>query len=183
MTSKLPNHPVEATLYASYPNWKLGFTRELAKEPATVWDAISRADEVATWAPFRPDHDLVSLGDVGLTPTDGGEEALPGRVLEVQAPSSLVYLWGTDQLQFELTPTDAGTRLGFVHTFDDHNSAGSFAAGWHLCLAALELLLAGKDVPSVVGDNAMEHGWEDLEREYAALFEDRDDSPEPMRSL
>lgn len=183
MTSHLPSRPVEATLYADFPRWKLGFSREFDHDPGTVWNAITRADQVARWMPFQPDRDLVSLGDVWLTPTDGGEEDLEGRVLEVQAPSSLIYLWVSDHLRFDLTPTDSGTSLGFVHTFSDHDSAGSFAAAWHLCLAALELLLDGKDVPSVVGENAMNCGWEDLERQYSALFEDRDDSPEPMRSL
>lgn len=183
MSKKLPSHPVGATLYADFPNWKLGFTRDFAHDPGTVWDAITKADQVAQWMPFRPDHDLVALGDVGLIQTDGSEEELQGRVLEVQPPSSLIYLWGADHLRFDLVPTDTGTSLGFIHTFNDHNSASGIAAGWHLCLAALELLLDGKDVPSVVGENAMTYGWEDLEQEYSALFQDQDDSPEPMDSL
>lgn len=183
MTTKLPSHPVAATLYADFPRWVLRLNREFPQDPGTVWDAITKADEVAKWTPFRPDHDLIALGDVWLTPLDGGKEDLPGRVLEVHSPSSLLYLWVSDHLRFDLTPTDEGTGLGFAYTFDDRNSAASLAAGWHLCLAALEVLLDGKDVPSVVGENAKKYGYEDLERQYAELFEENDASPEPMGSL
>lgn len=35
----------------------------------------------------------------------------------------------------------------------------------------MELLLAGKDVPSVTGEKAKEYGWAELQREYEALFD------------
>lgn len=186
MTTPLPEHPAEATLHADNTKWTLHLHRDLPQDPAAVWDAITKADKVAQWTPFRPDHDLVATGEVWLTPTDGGEEDAQGTVTEANAPATLTYLWGVDQLRFELQPSGSGTTLDFAHTFDDRGSAASFAAGWHLCLGALELLLAGKEVPSVVGQDAMQFGWEDLERQYAALFHENDDSVnalEPMEDL
>jgi len=183
MPTELPQHPVEATLHPGNLNWTLHLHRDLPEDQDTVWDAITRADLVAKWMPFRPSGDLIATGDVWLTPTDGGETDAQGHVLEVQAPSSLRYLWVADELRFEVTPKNDGTALDFAHTFDDRHSAAKFAAGWHLCLAALELLLAGKDVPSVVGQNALAYGWEDLERAYSTLFEDNDSTPEPMGDL
>jgi uncharacterized protein YndB with AHSA1/START domain len=183
MTSKLPTHPVKATLHADNFNWKLHMNRQFTQDQSAVWDAITKADQVAQWTPFRPHHDLLSTGDVWLTPTDGGGEDLQGRVLEVRSPSSLHYLWGTDHLRFELEPTEKGTLLTFAHTFTDRNAAPSLAAGWHLCLAALEMLLDGKDVPSVVGMKAMDYGWEDLEREYRDFFNEKGDASEPTGSV
>lgn len=182
MTAKLPPHPAAATLHAGNLNWTLHLNREFPQDQAVVWDAITKADQVAQWTPFRPDHDLVATGDVWLTPMDGGEEDLRGRVLEVQSPSSLRYLWVSDQLRFELSPTDNGTLLTLAQTFEDRNAAPGLAAGWHVCLGALELLLAGREVPSVVGVNAMKYGWEDLMREYKAIFNENADVTEPTGS-
>lgn len=184
MTTKLPQHPVEATLHPDNLNWTLHMHRTFPQDQNAVWDAITKADLVGQWMPFRPHGDFVATGDVWLTPTDGGNEDMEGNVLNVNAPASLRYRWGTDELRFELTPGDKGTTLDFAHTFDDRNSAAKIAAGWHICFGALHLLLAGKDVPSVVGQNAMNYGWEELEREYSALFEDNDSTPEtPMDEL
>ena len=173
MADALPNHPVAATLHADSPRWRLHLHREFPQAPARVWEAVTRADLVARWTPFRPAHDLTATGEVWLTPTDGGEEDLQGNVLEVERPTTLVYLWGTDHLRFDLMESGTGTMLSLAHTFDDRNAASSYAAGWHLCLGALELVLAGKDAPSVVGQHAMEHGWPELNKRYAELFREQ----------
>lgn len=183
MTTQLPAHPAEATLHADNTRWTLHLNRDFPQDQAVVWEAITKADSLAKWTPFRPNHDLSATGDVWLTPTDGGEEDIQGEVLEAKMPSSLVLLWGTDPLRFTLTATKTGTALTFAHSFDDRNAAASIAAGWHICLGALALLLAGEDVPSVVGKNAMDYGWEALQEAYDARFEEQDDSPEPMESL
>lgn len=183
MSSTLPAHPAEATLHADNTRWTLPLNREFPSGQTEVWNAVTRANLLTKWTPFTPNHDLVATGDVWLAPTDGGEADIQGSVLEVQALSSLAFLWGTDLLRFTLTPTQTGTLMTFAHAFDDRNAAASMAAGWHICLGALELLLAGKDVPSVVGMNAMKYGWETLQKEYEALFEDQDDALKPMGSL
>lgn len=183
MKTKLPSHPVAATLYADYPHWVLRMTRDFPHEPGRLWEAITKADLVARWAPFRPEHDLISPGDVWLTQLDDGDEPVQGRVIEAHSPSSLIYLWVSDRLRFDVIPTDDGAALGFSHSFDDRNSAASLAAGWHLCFGALELLLDGKEVPSVIGENARAYGWENLERQYAEMLAKNDAAPEPMGDL
>ncbi|HWV24611.1 MAG TPA: SRPBCC domain-containing protein [Thermomicrobiales bacterium] len=183
MTHELPETPVGATLHPGNLNWTLHMHRSFAQGQGAVWDAITKADLVGQWTPFRPASDLVATGDIWLTPTDGETGDIQGHVLEVNPPSSLRYLWGSDELRFEVSPEDGKTMLDFAHTFEDRNSASKIAAGWHICLAALELLLAGGEVPSVVGQNALKYGWEELEREYDALFTDNDSTPEPMGEL
>jgi uncharacterized protein YndB with AHSA1/START domain len=183
MATKLPAHPVKATLHADNFNWKLHMNRDFPQDQATVWHAITKADQVARWMPFRPAHDLLATGDVWLTPTDGGEEDAQGHVLEVDSPSSLHYLWGPDHLRFEVTPTESGTLLFFTHTFTDRNAAPSMAAGWHLCFAALEMFLAGQDAPSVVGEKAMDYGWKELEQQYKDFFNEKGDVSEPTGSV
>ncbi|HVL22757.1 MAG TPA: SRPBCC domain-containing protein [Thermomicrobiales bacterium] len=186
MTDQLPEHPVEATLHADNTRWTLHMTRELDQAPEVVWAAITHADQVPRWGPFAPEHDLDIPGELGL-PVIGDPESTSetsrGIVTEVTPPTALGVLWGTDPLRVELWPADTGTTLHLTHTFDGREAASSYAAGWHLCLAALDGVLDGLDLPSVVGPAAMEHGWPELNQQYAALFAARDGSPERMASL
>ncbi len=59
----------------------------------------------------------------------------------------------------------------------------AWAAGWHLCFAALEMLLAGQDAPSVVGEKAMDYGWKELEQQYRDFFDEKGDVSEPTGSV
>jgi hypothetical protein len=42
------------------------------------------------------------------------------------------------------------------------------AAGWHLCLVVADQLLSGDPVGPIVGEEAMQFGWQDLHDRYAA---------------
>ena len=44
------------------------------------------------------------------------------------------------------------------------------AAGWHLCLDVLDGTLAGAAPARVVGEAALDHGWESLRDDYAELL-------------
>lgn len=179
MTSSLPHHVPAGALVAVYPRWSLRMRRVFSQARDAVWTAITDPDQVAQWAPFRPDRNLGSTGPVRLQQIDGSDVASDGEVWEEVSHESLTYLWGADQLRFGLSDDDGGTSLTLTQIFDDRNAAASMAAGWHICLNALELLLAGKDVPSVVGENAMQYGWEELERQYEEMFEDQNDESIP----
>ncbi|MGH3612118.1 MAG: hypothetical protein ACRDRK_05795 [Pseudonocardia sp.] len=41
------------------------------------------------------------------------------------------------------------------------------AAGWHQCLTVAEYLLDGRPIGPVVGENARNHGWDQLHDAYA----------------
>ena len=44
------------------------------------------------------------------------------------------------------------------------------AAGWHLCLDVLDGTLTGAEPARVVGEAALDHGWESLRDAYAELL-------------
>jgi uncharacterized protein YndB with AHSA1/START domain len=179
MTSALPQHPASASLVASPPHWTLRLQRTFAQDRDTVWAAITEPDKVARWTPFRPGRNLGSTGPVRIQQVDGSDGTFDSEVRAVSRPESLTYLWGSDQLRFGLAETDGKTVLTLAQTFDNRNMAASMAAGWHLCLAALELLLNGEDVPSVVGKNAMAFGWQDLEEQYNDMFRSQGEARHP----
>lgn len=179
MTKSLPEHAAAASLVANPPHWTLRLQRTFPQSRDAVWHAITDPGAVAQWTPVRPDRSLASTGPVRLTAVDGSDQVHDSQVRSVTAPESLTYMWGEDQLRFSLFEEHNGTLLTLAHTMDDHNAAASTAAGWHLCLGALELLLNGEDVPSVVGENAKQYGWADLERAYREMFEDQTDTSVP----
>ncbi|MDT0344141.1 SRPBCC family protein [Streptomyces litchfieldiae] len=172
MTDALPQQPVGGALERSADGrrWSLTLERELAHPVEDVWAALTEAERVARWAPFLPGRDLDAPGEVAL-PVPGEKGPGPrGEVTTLDPPRLLALTWDQDGLRFALTPTDTGTRLELTHTFAEQEEPSSFAAGWHLCLAALAGTLYGLQVPRVVGESARAHGWEQLRDQYEDLF-------------
>lgn len=169
--SDLPQHPISATLTDTGPHQVLALERHLDHEAAPLWECLTQRDRVSTWAPFAPDRDLDSLGQVSLRQTDDPTaNANPGMVLTSAVLRMLSLDWAGDRIDIELAPTADGTIVYFSHRFDDRDIAPSLAAGWHLCLQALDAAAGGADVPPVVGDAAYAAGWDELYDKYAKLF-------------
>jgi uncharacterized protein YndB with AHSA1/START domain len=148
--------------------WTLVLHRDLAHPPQAVWAALTEAGQLEQWAPFRPDHDLDRVGGTTLTMIDGAETVdLPGSVTRAQPPTLLEYTWGPDRLRWELTATDAGTRLTLRHAVAGPEWVAMVAAGWHLCLVVAERLLEGRPIPPIRGGDALGFGWQELRDAYA----------------
>jgi uncharacterized protein YndB with AHSA1/START domain len=148
--------------------WTLIFVRTFRHPPERVWAALTEPAQLREWAPFDADRDLGSLGDATLTMVDREiREDLPASVTRVERPVLLEYSWGSDRLRWELTPTDAGTRVMLRHTVAEAPAAPMAAAGWHLCLAVAERLLDGNPVGPIRGRDARDHGWDELHAAYA----------------
>jgi uncharacterized protein YndB with AHSA1/START domain len=146
----------------------LVLVRQLRHPPATVWKALTEPGRLSRWAPFDTGTDLGTPGDAVLTMVDGDTRVdLPGRVLRAEPPVLLEYTWGDDLLRWELTPAGGGTRLTLRHTTGEREWLSRVAAGWHLGLDVAERLLDGEDVTPIRGQEAMAHGWADLDVAYA----------------
>jgi uncharacterized protein YndB with AHSA1/START domain len=146
----------------------LVFVRQLRHRPEKVWAALTDPAQLPQWAPFTADRNLGRLGDVTLTMTDRDHrEDMPSRVTRCEPPTLLEYSWGTDVLRWQLEPTAEGTKLTLHHSTDDPTMVPKVAAGWHLCLAVADRLLAGTPVGPIVGESAMRYGWQALHDSYA----------------
>ncbi|WP_178075756.1 SRPBCC family protein [Paenibacillus oralis] len=162
--------PIEnPKLMQEQEDWVLVLERVLNHPPEKVWDGLTRVDQVPKWGPFSADKDLVEVGAVRLKPINTPEaEEMEGYVLEVNAPYLLVFRWGEDILRWELAALGQGkTTLVLRHRFEDRKQAPSYAAGWHLCLDGLAGTLAGEQMPSMVGEEALKYGWQELYEAYA----------------
>ena len=162
-----PGPPAEVEAHReSGERWTLVFVRELRHAPEKVWEALTDPDELLEWAPFDADRNLGTPGDATLTMAPDGE-AMPATVRRAERPRVLEYTWGEDVLRWELEPIATGTRLTLHHTVSDRTWLSKVAAGWQICIEIMERALSGERIGRIVAQEAMEYGWEGLERDYA----------------
>jgi uncharacterized protein YndB with AHSA1/START domain len=148
--------------------WTLTFIRMLRHPPAKVWGALTEPEQLRKWSPFTADRDLGRTGNVTLTMIDGEHaEAMAGTVVRAEAPSLLEYTRGDDHFRWELEAVDSGTRLTLHHTVPGPEWLSKVTAGWHICLVVAERMLDGDDIGPIVGENARNYGWDELNEKYA----------------
>ncbi|KUN86468.1 SRPBCC family protein [Streptomyces griseoruber] len=119
------------------------FIRTYDHPVARVWRFVTDPAELAHWFPSRVAMDLRPGGTIHFS----GDPRLPestGRVLAVDALSHLSFAWGGDELRFDLQPDgDERTRLTLTDVLESADTAARNAAGWEVCLAALDTRAAG----------------------------------------
>jgi uncharacterized protein YndB with AHSA1/START domain len=148
--------------------WTLVYARDFRHPPAKVWAALTRADQLSAWTPFRTARDLTEEGPLTLSMIDGETTVdLPATVRRVEPLTCLEYTWGPDVLRWELVPTETGTRLTLFHTVQDRDWVPKVAAGWHLCLLVADHLMDGQPIAPIRGQDAMNYGWSELNDAYA----------------
>ena len=151
--------------------WTLILVRELRHSPEKVWQALTDPAQLREWAPFEADGNLGKVGTtVKLTmvgaPTPQVSETI---VTRADAPKVLEYNWGDWDMRWELEAFGAGTRLT-LWTNIDRRFISMGAAGWHICFDVLDRLLSGTPIGRIVGGEAMQFGWQQLNAEYAKQF-------------
>jgi len=146
----------------------LVFVRHLRHAPSAVWAALTDPERLRQWAPFTTDRDLGQVGAVTITMIDGETtDVSAARVTRCEPPSLLEYTWGDDVLRWELEAAGPGTRLTLHHTLENRSDLPRVAAGWHICLVVAERLLDGHPIGPIVGNDAMNYGWQALHDRYA----------------
>jgi uncharacterized protein YndB with AHSA1/START domain len=162
--------PVAASLTQADGRWVLTMQRDLAHPPERVWRMLTDPARLALWSPVVPDRPLTSPG-----PARSREApempAVDTEVLIADPPRALVHRWDTHLLRWWLEPTETGTRLTLSDRLDTLADGSRNGAGWHICLAALEVNLDDDDAGRVVGLDAMAYGWEKLNDAYATVLQ------------
>jgi uncharacterized protein YndB with AHSA1/START domain len=142
------------------------FERRLAHPIDAVWQAVTDPAELAHWFPATVTVDLRPGGAMSFD--FGGGVTLDGEVTELDPPRLFAFSWGAEDLRFELEPDDggAGCRLRFTHVLEERDTAARDAAGWHVCLEALALRLAGQPAPARPSTPAPTSEWRAHYEEY-----------------
>jgi uncharacterized protein YndB with AHSA1/START domain len=137
--------------------------RWLTHPPEKVWRALTEPAHFNQWYPIAVEMDLRIGGMIRALAEDGEEPGPDAVITELDPPHVFAFREGDDLLQWELKPDGDGCLLIFTHTFDDRPASASYAAGWHDCLDAMEMVLDGKPV-DVASDSIAMH------EEYVAAF-------------
>lgn len=162
-------HPLQGTLENRDGAWVLTLIRDFAQPPEKVWSWLTDPERLRQWSPIVPDRSFDGVG-TRLVRENPGDDPVAGEVISVDPPHELVHRWGDDVVRWRLTATDTGCRLTLEQTMRDRDPAAMNAAGWHLCLDVLDLVLSGAATSRVVGEAALDHGWEALRDRYAELL-------------
>ncbi len=108
-----------------------------------LWTAITDPDELSRWFPSK----VVMQPRAGGSIEFSGDPNMPtssGTILEYDPPTRLAYSWGGNELHFELEPAgDGGCVLTLINVLEAADEAARNAAGWSVCLAELDKLVAG----------------------------------------
>ncbi len=142
---------MESTLEKDGNRYTLRVERRLDDPPAKVWKALTERDLLRQWFPCDVEGEWAVGASLRFEFLRGqgeglSEDDMRGRVLAVDEPRLLEFLWGTDLLRYELAPDGDGCRFLLSHTFDDPGWGARNAAGWEMCLENLDLLLEGVGV-------------------------------------
>lgn len=120
------------------------FRRRLAHPVAKVWAAISEPAELRHWFPARVTIDPQVGGTITFD-EDPNVSDRKGEVLVYDPPRRFAFSWGASELRFELEPDgEARCWLTLTDVLERPDAAARNAAGWHVCLAEMEKLLAGE---------------------------------------
>ena len=152
-------------------NWTLVLVRELRHPPAKVWEALTDPEQLREWAPFDSDRNLGTVGTARLSTVGASSpQVAESRVTRADAPRTLEYSWGAQDIRWELEPQGTGTRLTLWHNID-RRFISMGAAGWHICFDVLDRLLSGEAIGRMAGPELMKNGeWQRLNAEYAKQF-------------
>ncbi|MBO1330584.1 SRPBCC family protein [Streptomyces sp. VRA16 Mangrove soil] len=124
-------------------------TRTYARPVARVWQYASDPAELAHWFPSRFEVAELRPGARIRFFDDPNMPESTGTVLAADAPHHLAYSWGGDELRLDVTPLDDGTtRLTLTNVLASADTAARNAAGWEVCLSALDRADRGGSGPA-----------------------------------
>ncbi|WP_232666117.1 SRPBCC family protein [Pseudonocardia sp. TRM90224] len=142
------------------------FRRTFGHPVERVWAAITETEDLRHWFPSSVRMEQVVGGRIEFTDDPNIPAATSGTVLAFDPPRRLAYTWETDELIFELAPTDAGCVLTFVHVLGAENAAARTAAGWQVCLAELDKHVDGEPAEGPHSSSALP--WQPVYDAYVA---------------
>jgi uncharacterized protein YndB with AHSA1/START domain len=150
--------------------WTLALVRVLRHPPEKVWEALTEPTQLQEWAPFDADQTLGVTGASANLTIFGTPHVTQTVVTRADPPKTLEYNWAGGPIRWELEPVAEGTLLKLWASIDRRYIAMG-AAGWHICLDVLAMLLGGTPVGRMAGPDTMRfEGWQRLNKEYAEQF-------------
>ena len=178
VTGALAELPVTAeTQTLAHGTTLLSMSVQLPAPASKLWNFLTEPQMLATWSPIVPDRPLTVVGPAWSRQTTDAP-ATEARVIEVEPLTVLRHAWDEGEVLWELgdesEESAASVGLTLTQTFTQQDMVPMTAAGWHVCLTVLSLVLQGHDVERAVGEDALAVGWESLRDVYAKKFDQQD---------
>ena len=130
-----------------------------------LWNHLTQPEKLQRWSPIVPDAPLTEVGS-RTSYERPGREGVRADVSVVIPPHELVHMWGADRLTWAISPE--GHTLACTMELTQPEYASMYAAGWQVCFGVLDALFAGEEQKRIVGMDAMDHGWRELQKQYVA---------------
>jgi uncharacterized protein YndB with AHSA1/START domain len=153
----------EGTLEQLDDQWRVRFTRALPHPPEKVWRALTEPEHLAAWFPTEIIGERADGAALRFEFRNGEGPGFDGTMITYDPPRVLEFFWGKDLLRIELEPTEQGTALTLTDTLEELGKAARDAAGWHVCLARLDLDLGGNR-------GKPDERWQELHDMYVERF-------------
>ncbi len=154
----------------------LRFVRDYPHPIDRVWRAITESDQLRAWFPCDLVGERAEGAEIScafwpahVTKYSIADPVLPGQIQVWQPPRVFQWTWGGDVLRFELDSLAAGQTTLTLTTWLVQTSAAAAsntAAGYHVCLTALDALLAGRPISITDSDGLVK----ELETAYSDSF-------------
>lgn len=131
-----------------------------------VWSAVTEPDELVRWFPSGVTHEARAGGAIAFS-GDPYSDPDTGTILDFKPMTSFGFTWGADEVHLELTDLQGRCHFTLVNVLEATDTAARNAAGWTICLAELDKLLAGEASDGPHSDEAGA-GFESILHTYVA---------------
>ncbi|MEV6156116.1 SRPBCC family protein [Nonomuraea sp. NPDC052129] len=119
-----------------------------------VWRAVTEPGELTHWFPQNVTMDAREGGKIEFS-GDPHMDSITGTILVWDPPRCFAFTWGGDELRLELAPDGAGgCTFTLVNVIQAQDAAARNAAGWAVCLAELDKVVAGQPADGPHGKSA-----------------------------
>ena len=123
------------------------FHRRIEHPAERVWRAVTTPEGLSAWFPATVTFDGDLRAGTAMRFAFSPGFTRDGEVVAVERERLLEFTWGDDRIRIELAGVPAEppfTALTFTHTLSDApDTLARTAAGWHVCLDALDLVAGG----------------------------------------
>ena len=127
--------------------WQIRFERRLPHPVEKVWRAATEPAHLAAWFPTTIEGGRERGSALRFSFPNGEAPPFDGEMLAYEPPVLMEFRWGPDRIRLELIPSGEATLLILSDTLDEQGKAARDGAGWHTCLDALALQMAGDPDP------------------------------------
>lgn len=161
--------PIEVRLDTDETGSTLTIRRELSHSVAQLWRMLTEPELLSRWSPIVPDRPFDALGP-STSRESPDSDPFDTEVLVVDGPRKLAHRWGDETIQWTIIETPVGASLEMRQTLLDRSFARLAASGWQVCFGRLAAEEDDVDRERVVGERALDYGFDELREHFASQF-------------